>query len=74
MARLESAEQRWKKAIDFAERSAKVDPQPATLILIADCWTALGDDSRAAAARARVARSTGYAPNGSPQSGALGEP
>ena len=59
LARLSFTEHRWKEAIDFAERSARIDPQPATLTLIANSWEALGNHSRAEAARAQVISAAG---------------
>jgi len=59
LARLSFAEHRWKEAIDFAERSARIDPQPATLTVIANSWEALGDLPRAEAARARLVSTAG---------------
>jgi tetratricopeptide (TPR) repeat protein len=59
LARLSFAQHRWKETIDFAERSAAVDPQPATLTLIANSWDELGDHPHAEAARARLISTAG---------------
>jgi tetratricopeptide (TPR) repeat protein len=47
MARLEAVQQRWENAIRYGEESIARALDPATLGLLADCYAALSDSSRA---------------------------
>jgi tetratricopeptide (TPR) repeat protein len=47
MARVESASGRWEGAVRYGERAIAIAPDPATLGLIGDAYTALGDSTNA---------------------------
>ncbi len=48
MARLESVRGHWRRAVAWGERSIAIAPDPATLGLIGDAYSALGDSGQAA--------------------------
>ena len=47
MARVARAERRWREAIRYGERSIAIAPDPATLGLIGDAYSTVGDSAQA---------------------------